>query len=70
MSTSSPSAASEVTPLSEMPQGTMWPNQSMSVATLSATPCRERPRSIRTPIAAILRACGVFGSTHTPGHRS
>ena len=50
--TSSPSARSDVTPWSRMPHATMWSNQPMSVSTFRATPCKVRPRSIRTPIAA------------------
>ena len=61
-----PSAASEVTPRSAMPHGTMCPNMARSGLTLSATPwrVRRRPepvRSVRTPTAAILRAMRTAG---------
>ena len=67
MVTSMPSEASEVTGLSAMPHGTMWPNIAMSGATLRAKPCIDRPRVRRTPMAAILRGWSDSGATHTPG---
>ena len=67
-----PRLRSDVTPRSAMPHGTMWPNMARSVVTLSATPwsVRRRPgpaRRVRTPMAAILRACRPPASSHTPG---
>ena len=62
-----PSAASDVTGLSAMPHGTMWPNIARSVVTLRAKPCIVRPRLSFTPMAAILRGWAPSGSTHTPG---
>ena len=62
-----PSAASEVTALSGMPQGTMRSNQSRSQSTFRAKPCMDRVRLRRTPMAAILRGLSLSGSTHTPG---
>ena len=44
----------EVTPLSEMPQGTMSPNRERSVFTLRAKPWLVTHREMRTPIAASL----------------
>ena len=63
-----PSAASEVTPLSAMPHGTMWPNIAMSGSTLSAKPCIDRPRESFTPTAQIFRGASDSGATHTPGN--
>ena len=65
--TSTPSAAIDVTALSGMPHGTMWPNMARSGRTLSANPCIVRPRVMRTPMAAILRGASVSAPTHTPG---
>ena len=62
-----PSAASEVTALSGMPHGTMCPNIARSGWTLSARPCKVRPRLMRTPMAAILRGVGPSAPSHTPG---
>ena len=56
-----PSAASEVTPLSAMPHGTMWPNIAMSGSTLSAKPCIDRPRESFTPTAQIFRGASESG---------
>ena len=52
MSTSTPSAASEVTPRSAIPHGTMWPNMARSVVTLRATPCSVRRRPGPTRLRA------------------
>ena len=57
--------AIDVTPLSRMPHGTMWPNIERSGSTLSANPCRVRPRATLTPIAPIFSS-----PTHTPVRRS
>jgi len=62
MEAATPSAAREVTALSAMPQGTMCEKYARSGSTLRAKPCIVRPRTLRTPIAAILRSC-----TQTPG---
>ena len=61
-SRSTPSAASEVTPRSVSPQGTMWPNMTRSGSTFSAKPCIVPPAA--DPHAdgadlARLRAVGV-----------
>ena len=74
MVTSKPSAASEVTGLSAIPHGTMWPNIERSVWTLRANPWVVRPRDVRTPMAQILRGPasgpGAVASrpTQTPGY--
>ena len=65
--TSMPSAASDVTPRSAIPHGTMWSNIERSVVTLMATPCRVRRRPgptrlARTPMAAILRGRSPVGA--------
>ena len=75
IATSIPSAASEVTPRSAMPHGTMWPNMARSVVTFSATPwsVRRRPgpvRRVRTPMAAILRASDRPRVQPHPGYSS
>ena len=59
---SMPSARSDVTPLSAMPHGTMWPNIAMSGSTLSAKPCIDRPRESLTPTAQILRGASELGA--------
>ena len=51
--TGHPSAASEVTALSAIPQGTMWSNMARSVSTLRAKPWVVRPLEVRTPMAQI-----------------
>src|SRR5438552_4070282 len=48
-----PRSASEVTPCSAMPQGTMPEKCSRSGATLMASPCMVTQRRTRTPMAAI-----------------
>ena len=70
---STPSSASEVTGHWPIPQGTMCSRiYARSGFTLSANPCIVRrsvePLPTFTPIAQILRACGVSGSSHTPGN--
>ncbi len=67
MVTSTPSAASDVTLLPGIPQGTILSNQDRSGDTLRAKPCIVRPRLRRTPMAQILRGSAPSGSTHTPG---
>jgi hypothetical protein len=67
MLTRTPSSASEVTALSGIPQGTMYPQYRMSGSTFRANPCIDRPRTNRTPMAQIFRGSPDSGSTHTPG---
>ena len=67
MPTASPSAWSEVTSLSEIPQGTMWSNMARSVLTLRAKPCMVRRRLWRAPMAQILRGRGPCRPAQTPG---
>jgi hypothetical protein len=62
-----PSSARDVTRLSGMPHGTMWPKNAMSGSTLRAKPCIDRPRTSFTPMAQILRGSSLSGSIHTPG---
>ena len=50
------STASDVTPASVMPHGTMRSNQVRSGSQLSAKPCIVTPPCTRTPIAATLRS--------------
>ena len=67
--TSIPSAASDVTPYSLIPQGTIRAKWSRSGATLRAKPCMVRLRVSFTPMAATFRGRGPSGSTQTPGYR-
>ena len=48
-------------PCPSMPHGTMRSNHAMSGSTLSASPCIDRPRVTRTPMAQILRGAGPSG---------
>ena len=70
--TSMPSAASEVTPRSAIPHGTMWSNIARSVVTLRATPCtvRRRPGPDRArPARRWRRSCGAAPPPSRPTRR-
>src|SRR5690606_39099037 len=72
--TSRPSSAlREVTPASEMPQGTIRSNHDRSLLQFTANPCIVTPRATRQPIAAILRSGRPrpgSASSHTPARPS
>ena len=73
--TSTPSAASDVTPRSAMPHGTMCPNMPRSVVDIEGDAVQRTaaPRGdphVRTPMAAILRGVGPVRVRSTrPGTR-